>query len=75
MGGTTISLSEWKAPISTNFQNYVGAPISTNFTHTTNFQNRRHFDLFFYILNCKNTVFNSNIVPVEPKTAGYNTKR
>ena len=46
------NLSEWKAPISPNFQNFVVAPISPNFKMmeapiSPNFQNRRHFDLFF----------------------------
>ena len=45
------NLSEWKAPISPNFQNSVGAPISPNFKTeeaaiSPNFQNIRHFDHF-----------------------------
>ena len=59
------NLSEWKAPISPNFQNFVGAPISTNFKMkeapiSPNVQNRRQLDLFFYILSCKNTFSNWN---------------
>ena len=46
------NLSKWKAPISPNFQNFVGAPVSPNFkmnqvSISPNFLNRRHFDLFF----------------------------
>ena len=71
-------LSEWKAPISPNFQNFVGAPISTNFKMkeapiSPNFQNTVEGILtFLYILSCKNTVSNSNLL-VQLKTACHNT--
>ena len=70
------NLSEWKAPISPNFQNFVGAPISPN-CKWRRLQSLRIFKIqgiltFFFILSCKNTVFTSNLI-VQLKTAGYNT--
>ena len=68
--GTSISPNGIKAPTSPNFQKisriFEGSYLSEfqmmEAPICLNFQNRRHFDLFFFIFSCKNTVSNSNLL-------------